>query len=78
MRANVGGFAKITCPWISPWQDITRLNQDAVRNAVVNVSAVVVRIRWERSGERIDPGTRADAVLIAIQAGNVRVGTARA
>ena len=67
MRADVGGFAKIGRARISRRHQITRLHQDAVRNAVVDVSAVVVGIRWERSGERIDPGARADQVLVAVQ-----------
>ena len=64
---KVGGFAKIGRARISPWHQITRLHQDSVRYAVMNVPAVIVGVRRERSGERIDPGARADAVLVAIQ-----------
>ena len=42
MRAKVGGFAKIGRTRIFAWHQITRLNQDPVRYAVVNVAAVVV------------------------------------
>ena len=67
MRADVGGFAKIGRARIPPWHQITRLHQYSVRYAVVGMTAVVVGIRWERSSERIDPGTRADAALVPIQ-----------
>ena len=73
VRANVGGFAKIAGTGISTRDYITRLNQDAVRHAVVNVAAVVVwwRLRVssrEKARERIYPGAGPDAVLVAIQA----------
>ncbi len=68
MRTNVGGFAKITCTRISPWHYISRLHQDPVRHTVVNMTGVVVGIRGKRSGEWIDPGARADEILVAIEA----------
>ena len=55
MRADVGGFAIIGRAWIPPWDQVTRFHQDPVRYAVVDMAAVVVRVRWERSRERIDP-----------------------
>jgi len=67
MRADVGGFAKVGRAGVLPRDQVTRLHQDSVRYAVVIVAAVVVRVRWERSGERIDPCTRTDAALVAIQ-----------
>ena len=67
MRAEVGGFAKIARARISRWHEVTRFHQDSVGHAIVNVAAVVVGIRWERSSERINPGARADAVLVTIQ-----------
>ena len=68
MRADVRGFAEIGRTRISAWHDITRLDTNPVRHAVMLVAGVVVGIRGKRSGERIDPGTRADQVLVTIQA----------
>jgi len=68
MGAKVGGFAKIGRARIPPWYQITRFHQYSVRYAVVSMTAVIVGVRRERSGERINPGARADAVLVAIQA----------
>src|SRR5438552_15898645 len=42
------------------------------------VAGMVVGVRGKGSGERIDPGTRANQVLIAVQARDIRVGAARA
>jgi len=72
MRANVGGFAKIAGTRISGRDYIIRLNQDAVRHAVVSVAAVIVwrRLRVssrKKARERIDPRARPDAILVAIQ-----------
>jgi hypothetical protein len=46
----------------------------------MTVAGVVVRIwiHWEISGERIDPGARTDAVLVAVQTGAVCIGAAGA
>ena len=58
MRGNVSGFAKI----VDARELVrSRLHQDPVRDTVVHVAAVIVRIRREYPGERIDPGARADA-----------------
>ena len=56
MRANVGGFAKIGRARVLCCVQVTRLHQDPVGYAVVDVAAVVIGVRWERSRERIDPG----------------------
>ena len=68
MRADIGGFAKISRTRIFARDQITRLHANPVRHAVVMVAAVVVGIRWEGTGKGIDPGTRADAVLVAVEA----------
>ena len=44
MRADVGGFAKIGRTRISRRHQVTRLHQDSVRHAVVDVAAVVVGV----------------------------------
>ena len=49
MRANVGRFAKIGGSRILPWDQITRLNQDPVRHAVMDVAAVIVGSSTERN-----------------------------
>ena len=69
MRADVGGFTKIGRARILLGVQVSHVNQDPMRHAVVNVGRVGVIIggRWEGSGERIDPGSRADAALVAIQ-----------
>ena len=66
MRADVRGFANITRTGISCRHYITRLNQDPVRYAIVNVVVVIIwrRLRVssrEKAREWIDPGARADA-----------------
>jgi hypothetical protein len=55
MRADVGGFAKIARAWIPPWGQVSHVNEDPMGYAIVVVPAVVVGVRWESSGERIDP-----------------------
>ena len=50
-----------------------------MRRYVMSVAAVIVRCRtWKISGEWIDPGTRTDSGLAAVQTGAVRIGTAGA
>lgn len=67
VRTDIGSFAKIGRTRILCGVEVVDLNPDSVRHAVVVVAAMVVGIRWEGSGEGIDPGARADAVLVAIQ-----------
>jgi len=55
MRADVGGFAIIGRTWVIARNQVACFHQDPVRHAVVHVAAVVVGVRWERAGERIDP-----------------------
>jgi hypothetical protein len=55
MRANVRCFAKIARAWIAPWGQVSHVNQDPMGYAIVVVPAVVVGVRWESSGERINP-----------------------
>ena len=78
-RADVGGFTKIGRALILLGVQVSHVNQDPVRHAVVNVGGVGVIIggRREGAGKRIDPGARADAALVPIQSRDVRVGTAR-
>lgn len=66
-RGNVGGLAIISRAWVLRWDQVSHVCQDSVRYAVVVMPAVVVRVRWERARERIDPRARPDLVLIAVQ-----------
>jgi len=68
MRANVGRFAKIAGSRILAWDQITRLHQDPVRHAIMAMAAVIIGSRRKGTRERVNPGARSDAVLIAIQA----------
>ena len=65
---NVSGFAKIGRAGILCCVQVTVLHPDPVRHPIMMMAAVIVGVRWKRSGERIDPGARTDAVLVAIQA----------
>jgi hypothetical protein len=56
MRRNVRSFTKV----LDARNQVTRVYQDPVRDAVVRVASVIVCIRREYPGERIDPGTGAD------------------
>ena len=79
MRDDVLCFRKISGPQILCWDKITRLHQNTVRRYVMNVPAVIVRCRTvETSREWIDPGTRADASLAAVQTGAIRIRAAGA
>ena len=78
VRADVGSFTKITGARILRWDQITRLHQDPVRHAIMAMAAVIIGGRRKGTGERIYPGTRADAVLVTVKARSVRVRTARA
>jgi len=68
MRANVGRFAKVAGSRILAWDQITRFHQDSVRHGVMAMAAVIIGSRRKGTGERIHPGARADAALIASQA----------
>jgi len=68
MRGNIGCFAKVDCTRILPCVQVSHVNQDPVRYAVVRVAGVVICGRGECASERIDPGAGADAVLVTIQA----------
>src|ERR1043166_7164816 len=78
MRADVCRLSKVARPSVLRGVEIANVHPDPVRHAIVTVAAVVVRIRREISRERIDPCARSDLVLVAVQAGGVRVGTSRA
>ena len=75
-RADVGGFSKIGRALILLGVQVSHVNQDPVRRTIVVMAGVVhcsglpilVIPRGKGSGERIDPGAGADAVLVAIQA----------
>ena len=68
MRADVGSFTKIAGSRILPWDQITRLHQDPVRHAIMTMTVMIIGIRRKRTSERVHPGARADAALVAIQA----------
>ena len=68
MRANVGRFAEIAGSRILRWDQITRLHQDPVRHAIMAMAAVIISSRRKRTREGVNPGARADAVLVAIEA----------
>jgi hypothetical protein len=70
-------FSEIARPRIERGVQIVDLNDNPVRHPVMHVTTVVVRVRWIRSGERIDPGTRTQ-VRPRIETGTVRVGASRA
>src|SRR5215471_4844689 len=78
MWSHVLRLGKITGARIERRVEIVDLNPDPVRYAVVAVAVVVVGVGRERSGKRIDPGTRPDAELVGVQAGRIWVGAARA
>jgi len=63
MGGDVSGFAKV----VHTRNQVIRIYQDPVRDTVVRVAVVVVCISREYSSERIDPGARADAVLVPIE-----------
>ena len=78
VRANVCRFAEIGCALIEVCVQVVDLNADPVRHAVVGVAAVIVGAGGKSACERVDPCARTDLVLIPIQAGDVRIGAARA
>ena len=78
MRADVCRLGKITRAGVLRRVEIANVHPDPVRHAIVGVATVVVCARREISCERIDPCARSNLVLVAIQAGDVRVGAARA
>ena len=78
MRANVRRFPKITCAGIQGGIQVIDFRANSMRHAVVTVAAVIVGSRRKSSSERVNPGTGADAVLIAIQAGGVWIRAPRA
>lgn len=78
MRADVGSFTKIAGSRILPWDQITRLHQDPVRHAIMAMTAVIIGSRRKRTRERVNPSARADAALVAVQSGRVRVRAPRA
>src|SRR3979411_2667998 len=78
VRANVAALAEGGRAGVPPWDRVPRLHEDPVRYAIVDVTTVVVSVRWERSGEGIDPRARADRVLIAIQPRPIGIRASRA
>jgi hypothetical protein len=68
MGTDVSSFAKIAGSRILPWDQISRLDQDPVRHAIMAMAAMIVGSRWKRTRERVNPGARADAILVAIEA----------
>src|SRR4029079_858157 len=78
MWSNVGGFAKVAGTGVLCCVQVTHVNEDPVRDAIVTVASVIVGIRGKNSGERIDPRARTYAVLVAIQASDIRVRASRA
>jgi len=78
MRADVSRFAKIAGSRILRRDQITRLHNDPVRHAIMAMAAMIIGGTRKRTSERVNPGARADASLITIEARSVWVGTARA
>lgn len=79
VRDDVLRFGKIGGARVLSRDQVTRFNQNPVGGCVMTVTGVIVRgITVETSGERIDPGTRTDAGLAAVQTGAVCVRAAGA
>lgn len=68
MRGDVGCFGIIRSARILSWNQVSHVSQDPMRHTIVVVAAVIIGVRGERAGKGIDPCTRADAILVAIQA----------
>ena len=77
-RGNVSGFGKVARAYVLRGVEIVNLHPNPVRYAIVGVASVVVCTRREISRERVDPCARSDLGLDAIQAGDIRIGAARA
>ena len=78
MRGHVLRFDKIARAWVQCGIQIIDLHQNPMRYAIVVVAAVLVRRRWKVAGKWIDPCTRTDLVLVAIEACRLRIGAPRA
>ena len=66
VRTRVLRFGKIARALIECCVQIVDLNENTVRCAIVRMAAVIVGIRRKGARERIDPGARADLVLVTI------------
>lgn len=76
-RRDILHFNEVGCALIERGVQITDINANPVRCAVMSVAAMVACISWKRSGERIDPGTRTKQAVGAVLAGIIRIGAAR-
>ena len=67
VRDDVFCLSKIGGARVLRRDQVIRFHQNSMRRYVVNVTAVIVRLRtWENTGEWIDPGARTDAPLAAV------------
>jgi hypothetical protein len=66
VRSDVLGFGEISRARILCRVQIAARYCDPVGYASVVVATMVIRRRWERSSERIDPGARTDSALVRV------------
>src|SRR5262245_45423630 len=78
MRGDILGFSKIRGAGVLRRIQITARYCDPVRRADVTMAGMTVGGGRVVARERVNPRARADAGLTRIQAGAVRIGTARA
>src|SRR4029077_3462345 len=78
MRSDILGFGKIRSAGVLRRIQIAARYCDPVRGADVSTAGVTVGRGWVFTCKWVNPGARAYAVLIRIQTGAVRIGTARA
>ena len=82
LRCQVCRFREIGCALIERCVQITDINANPMRRAVMYVAGVVARrIRrrpgWENPGKRINPRARTKQVVPSVLGGEIRIGTAR-
>lgn len=77
VRGHVLRFSEIGRALVERGVQVISLNDNPVRYAIVRMTAVVVRVRRIRTGERIDPGARTQ-IWPRIETGGIGVGASRA
>jgi len=76
-RIQVLRFREIRCTCIECCVQISDINANPVRYAVMCVAVVIGRGGRKRAGKRIGPGTRTQQVVPSVLVGEIRIGTAR-
>ena len=77
MRRDILAFGEIGRTRVLRWIQVAHRYSNPMRRSQMSMPGVIVRARWENSGERIHPRARADSGLAVVQAGRVRIGAAR-